>query len=334
MYRRDVLMRSKLFTKAIFVPIVLILIILSGICVIARNTIVVPRLTQEKHDKAYSEKLSKDGLNIISFEDNQQGQKVAVLSLFQGGFYGMERSEPFSEYYRCPLTRIDESAYYECYGLKRIIIPNSIKTISKNAIYNCKDLEEIYIPKSVKTIDKSAFKGSHFIMYVEKGSFAEKYALENNYKYKYYKSKHNSKDKNSYPKTVNNKKFENYYYSVYYTNGIAQAAIIGSETNSITNNLKIPNKINGIPVKAISPEAFGNCQNIKSIRLSKEITSVGSGAFYLCSSLEKVYFTESTNNIGRDLFEGINHSVTICAPKDSYAHKYAQKNKIPFETTE
>lgn len=332
MYRREDFMKSKLFTKRSVIPVFLILVILLGTCLVVRKSIIIPKLDKEKHDKAYSTKLSKDGLNLISFEDDEQGNKIAVLSSFQGGFYGLDVSEPFSEYYGCSLSQIDELAYDECFGLRKIIIPNSVKKISKGAFYRCNSLEKLYIPKSVESISNAAFSETNdFTMYVEKNSYAERYANKNNIKCKYYISDSNKKDTGKYPEVVDNKEYKDYYYSVYYYDGNPEATIIGAYTGTEEKNVKIPAEFKGIPVKSISAEGYESCENVETITLPKTIRSVGRGAFCLCTSLKKVYFTENVKIIGRDLFDSIEHSVTICAPENSYAHKYAVENNIKFE---
>ena len=327
-------MKSKLFTNKIIIPVFLSLAVIFSLCIAAKNFIIIPTLEKETYEKNYSDRLSNDGLNLISIEENENGENFAVLTSFQGGHYGIEKSTPFSNYFNCSLQKIDELAYDECTGLKKIIFPNSVTTISKNAIYNCVDLEEVYIPSSVTYISNKAFTGnSKFIMYVEKNSYAEKYAKTNKLDYKYYSSESDNKDYSEYPKVVNNQVYKDYFYSVYYYNGKPEVSIVGIYTSTDETNIKVPETINNIPVKSIAAESFEGCQNITTITLPKTIRSVGNGAFSFCSSLEKVYLTEEVKSIGRDIFFNIDHPVTICAPENSYAHQYALENDIIFESS-
>ena len=60
------------------------------------------------------------------------------------------------------ITTIGELAFYnynnnECYYLTKIVIPDSITTISNYAFYNCTSLTEIVIPDLVTTIGYYAF---------------------------------------------------------------------------------------------------------------------------------------------------------------------------------
>lgn len=86
---------------------------------------------------------------------------------------------------------IGASAFCDCNQLRNIKFPNTLEIIGSNIIQNCDNLEYIIIPSSVKKIDgklydeKWDYKYKGFL-YVEKGSYAEKYAKENGYQYKYY----------------------------------------------------------------------------------------------------------------------------------------------------
>ena len=55
------------------------------------------------------------------------------------------------------VTAIGASAFYGCYSLEDVYLPNSITTIENNAFHNCTKLEEINIPDSVTSIGNNAF---------------------------------------------------------------------------------------------------------------------------------------------------------------------------------
>ena len=54
---------------------------------------------------------------------------------------------------------ICEKAFEGCFSLERIILPNTLRTISKKVFKNCYALREIVIPGSVENIAVDAFKG-------------------------------------------------------------------------------------------------------------------------------------------------------------------------------
>ena len=55
------------------------------------------------------------------------------------------------------VTSIGDRAFFDCYKLTSIVIPNSVKTIGGDAFYNCYKLTSVTIPNSVTSIGDSAF---------------------------------------------------------------------------------------------------------------------------------------------------------------------------------
>ena len=56
------------------------------------------------------------------------------------------------------IVAIGDSVFKDNHGIKRIILPTTIKNIGAEAFYNCLWLEEIVIPEGVETISHGAFK--------------------------------------------------------------------------------------------------------------------------------------------------------------------------------
>ena len=57
------------------------------------------------------------------------------------------------------VTSIGDGAFYGCYKLTSVIIPNSVTSIGEYAFYFCSGLTSITIPNSVTSIGESAFFG-------------------------------------------------------------------------------------------------------------------------------------------------------------------------------
>ena len=57
----------------------------------------------------------------------------------------------------CPVTRIEERAFWECSGLSSITIPPSVTSIGAESFWGCSGLTEVVIPPSVTSIGSSAF---------------------------------------------------------------------------------------------------------------------------------------------------------------------------------
>lgn len=118
--------------------------------------------------------------------------------------------------------------------------------------------------------------------------------------------------------------------------------------------IAIPEAINGIPVKAISPNTF-NCKSIiTAIKLPRQLVSIGDYAFNSCTSLEKIVIPSkvekigvmafsacaelksivvppSVISIGEQAFENSDALKIIYVQKNSFAHKWFTE-KLPEVT--
>lgn len=84
------------------------------------------------------------------------------------------------------VTKIEENAFENCKKMSGLWFPESLEYIEKNAFLNCENLLSVKIPPSVISIDKEAFIGcNNLTIYCEKGSYADKFANENNICVKY-----------------------------------------------------------------------------------------------------------------------------------------------------
>lgn len=57
----------------------------------------------------------------------------------------------------CTVTGIGIRAFFNCDGIKEIIIPNSVKVINNEAFYECSNLEKITLPDGITEISDSMF---------------------------------------------------------------------------------------------------------------------------------------------------------------------------------
>jgi len=81
---------------------------------------------------------SKDGKTLLSYPSGKEDESFTVPD---------------------GVTKIDDSAFYDCNALESITLPASITKIGKYAFYECNALESIKLPDGVKEIGDSAFRG-------------------------------------------------------------------------------------------------------------------------------------------------------------------------------
>lgn len=87
--------------------------------------------------------------------------------------------------FKSPVETIARSAFNRCTALENITIPDGCRKICRYAFRTCRALSRITIPDSVELIEPDAFLESpNIVICCGKGSAAERYAAENNIKYR------------------------------------------------------------------------------------------------------------------------------------------------------
>ncbi len=327
-------MKSKLFTKRSLIPVILTLAILIGLSFVANATIVNSRLQNDAYRKEYAGVTTDDGQFVINFEKGIISKKYGVVGRFQGGNYGLTTANVPSVCNDVTITTINTDAFSEFRLLEEIVLPQTITDIKSKSISNCSGLKKIFIPASVTKIDDDAFSETkNFTMYVEKGSYAESFAKKNNIKTEYYTpSPLKGEVKIENAKTIFGAQYDSFVYDILYDNSGTPFCAI-THFNSMdyeSTNLVVPKQINGADVTVLMKASLAFGYDIETITLPETVTSIGSQAFAESETLKKVYFTENVTGIGEEIFLNSPNAV-ICAPKDSYAHKYAIENNIKFQ---
>ena len=70
--------------------------------------------------------------------------------------------------------------FSECENLREVIISEGTEEIMNEAFYYCYSLEKVVVPESVTKISDNAFKGSEEVtIYGVAGSYAQEYAEKN-----------------------------------------------------------------------------------------------------------------------------------------------------------
>ena len=67
------------------------------------------------------------------------------------------------------VTAIGDSAFYECYYLRDITIPQSVKSIGREAFYRCTAMESLTIKDAATSIGDNAFQGCDWLTTVKLG---------------------------------------------------------------------------------------------------------------------------------------------------------------------
>ena len=193
--------------------------------------------TTDGQDHNYWGNLRLDTANTINM------QKRGTASIGNSAFYNCysltQINIPDS------VTSIGSYAFYSCYSLTQINIPDSVTSIGSYAFSNCRSLTQINIPDSVTSIEQNAFQNCYSLTQI------------------------NIPD--SVP-SIGNSAFYNCY--------------------SLTQ-INIPDS-----VTSIENSAFYNCYSLTQINIPDSVTSIGSYAFYNCYSLTRINIPDSVTSIG------------------------------------
>lgn len=221
-----------------------------------------------------------------------------------------------------PVTRIESQAFYECYGLTSITIPNSVTSIGDEAFketglklvtINCKEIyswfcgmetiRDVTIGDGVTSISGNAFSGCSGLTSVTIGNRVTSIGSDAFYKCSSLRSI-------NIPNSVTS---------------------IGNNTFSGCSGLTsitIPNS-----VTSIGRYAFYGCKGLTSITIPNGVTSIGSDVFRGCSVLTSITIPNSVTNIGRDAFLGTawyNNQPNGLVYAGNVAYKY--KGTMPKNT--
>ena len=87
-------------------------------------------------------------------------------------------------------------------------------------------------------------------------------------------------------------------------NGTANLTAVSSIGSYVFNEAKLGKVVFNDGIKTIPDSAFYNCQNLTSVTIPKDCTSIGGAAFGWCTSLTSVVLGRSLTDIASDAFTG------------------------------
>lgn len=192
------------------------------------------------------------------------------------------------------VTAIGDWAFYYCYGLTGISIPNSVISIGEGAFYGT-GLVRVTIPDNVTTIGEEAFLNCKSLVSATIGNSVTAIGKE-----------------------------------VFFGCNNLASVTIGNSVKSIgyeaffccesLRSITIPNSVTDIGY-----QAFNGCEGLTSIDIPNSVASIGEAAFWGCNSLESVNIGNSVTSIGKKAFAFCSGLTNIKV--DSGNPKYDSRNE-------
>lgn len=234
------------------------------------------------------------------------------------------------------VVSIGNEAFYECYSLTGISIPNTVNTISKRAFYRCK-LTSMDIPNSVTNIGDEAFSQCSGLTRITIPNSVTNLGV-NPFTYcsglesitvasdnLVYDSRNSC---NAIVEKVSNTLIAGCHNTIIpnTVTSIGDCAFRGCDNMT---NITIPNSVKTICSRAfqscyslnsiiipnsvisISNYAFGGCISLTSIDIPNSVTSIGEFAFNQCFELPSVTIPNSVTSIGQSAFSGCQSLTSI-----------------------
>ncbi|MBP5366119.1 MAG: leucine-rich repeat domain-containing protein [Bacteroidales bacterium] len=201
---------------------------------------------------------------------------------------------------------IGESAFDGCQKLNSVSLPNTLKNIGEYAFNYCTNLITLTVPDNVETIGNNAFYGVSSIIYDgDAGDEDDKWG---------------ARLRNAYIKdTYFAYEDANFKTLALYLGSEAEVTIPdGTETikGAFENNSSLTSVTIPASVKEIGMDAFRMCVNLTTVNIpATGVTTIRTGAFAVCSSLESIDIPSTTTRIEGGVFTSCKALKSISIPE-------------------
>lgn len=248
-------------------------------------------------------------INGITYSFNDEKKSATVAGV--DDFYSDEVVIPETVNHNGNVYRVGEvgtGAFSYTYGIKTVVIPNSVTRIVGGAFDGCHGLEKISIPESVRKIEGRTFEGCENLADVTLPSSLESIDYEAFYCCVSLKDI-------ELPKSLN---------------------YIGSQAfYGCTKLLSIVIPEN---VTKIGSAIFQDCYSLKDVELPESLVEIESHAFYACTGLDKIVIPSSVRTIGEcafgncifEVMENYSPAPQIISAISKYENAVIQELHVPM----
>ena len=153
---------------------------------------------------------------------------------------------------------IGSYAFYSCYSLTSVVIPDSVTSIGDSAFYSCRSLTSIEIPNGVTSIGYRAFEDCSSLTSIE------------------------------IPNGVTSIGYRAFYSCYSLTSVVIPDSVTSIGERAFYNCSSLTSVVIPDSVTSIGDYAFYSCDGLTSVVIGDGVTSIGNYAFYECYKLVEV----------------------------------------------
>lgn len=210
------------------------------------------------------------------------------------------------------VVAIGERAFFDCFTLKSVTIPNTVKEIRDNAFRGCIYLTEIDIPKSVTKIGETILVDCKALNKITVDAKNEKYSgvgnclIDINAKTIIAGSNSSEIPYNGTVTAIADYAF--FDLESLKTVDLSAIEKIGAHAFESCGVLANVNFTKGNVLETIGDYAFASCGSLKKFDLENNtsLKSIGKYAFHACDALTKIHFPASLQSVGEGAFWSCN----------------------------
>lgn len=205
----------------------------------------VSSLTVSSGNEAY-----KSENNAIYTKD---GTELVVLS-------------PYVSEYEFPVsvTKIGKSAFYCCYQLTSMVIPDRITELSSNAFNYCSGLTSVTIPDGITEIPDYCFANCTALTSV------------------------------NIPDSVTSLGKDCFYYCTSMTSYVIPSSVVSMGEAAFSCGFKLTSVTIPNSIKTIPQQAFHTCKKLTTLNIPASVETIGANAFSYCTELNTVILNSTT----------------------------------------
>ena len=232
------------------------------------------------------------------FKGNQQLTSVtfgnSVTTIGDNAFYGCSGITTLN--IPNSVTTIGSSAFRECKGLNSVTIGNNVTSIGDNAFYGCSGITILNIPNSIILIRENAFSGCsglttlnipNSVTTIGKSAFCLCKGLNS-------VTIEDGTETLSFDNTSNGYPFSSCPIEKLY---LGRNISYSPSYSPFRGNQQLTSVIIGNNVTSIGESAFNGCRGLTALNIPNSVTTIGKSAFSGCKGLNSVTIEDGTETL-------------------------------------